>query len=98
MMPENRSTPRRSAKQEGRAILSNRSDLDCTIRDVSATGARLSFRTPTFLPRTFRLAFGSEEKRVTVVWQAGMFAGVRFQSPLASQMPKKRRALFWLSR
>jgi hypothetical protein len=70
-------------------------EVTCTIRDLSATGARLSFSHPTFLPRTFRLLFDEQDQRVTVRWQAGVMAGVRFQTPLRHLAPKKKRRWPW---
>lgn len=97
-MREDRKSPRAASKLEGKAVLSGRSDVPCRIRDLSATGARLSFRNPIILPRQFSLRFGEETHRATVVWQAGLFAGVRFQSPTRAYTPppKKRFALFGL--
>jgi hypothetical protein len=97
-MPDYRSAPRKDTKQTGTVVVSGRPEIDCTIRDLSASGARLSFRHPTFLPRTFRLKFGEHDQRVTVVWQGGLFAGVRFQSSIPGMPAKKKRSLFWLSR
>lgn len=97
-MPDYRRAPRKDTKQTGKLVLHGRPEIDCTIRDLSASGARLSFRHPIFLPRTFRLRFGVEDQRVTVIWQGGLFAGVRFQSPIASAAPRKKRSLSWLSR
>lgn len=97
-MREDRKSPRASSKLEGKALLSGRPDIPCTIRDLSATGARLSFRNPIILPRQFTLRFSAEDHRATVVWQAGLFAGVRFQAPTRAYTPppKKRFALFGL--
>ena len=58
-MPNQRKTPRSASKLEAKAVLSGRADVACTISDLSATGARLSFRHPTILPRQFNLRFGS---------------------------------------
>ena len=96
-MPEHRRSPRISSKQPGTALLSDRTVLECSIRDLSATGARLSFRHPTFLPKTFRLRFEDHDQKVTVMWQRGPTAGVRFQSPIRLAMPKKRRLFAWAS-
>jgi len=95
-MPNQRKTPRANSKLAAKAILSGRADVPCTIRDLSATGARLSFRNPTILPRVFNLQFASEDHRATVVWQAGLFAGVRFQAPTRAYVPQqKKRFSFW---
>jgi hypothetical protein len=96
-MSENRVAPRAHAKQPGRVII-GRTEVECTIRDVSATGARLSFRHPLFLPRMFRLRFDGRDHLVTVVWQGGLFAGVRFQTPDATLGPARRRFSFWKRR
>jgi hypothetical protein len=94
-MRDERKAPRSASKTQAVAMLASRSELECTIRDLSATGARLSFRHPTFLPKTFRLQFGAEDQRVTVIWQRGLFAGVRFQTPLRMPAPKKKKFLLW---
>ena len=95
-MRDNRKSPRKQSRLQGKAILSGRADVDCSIRDLNATGARLGFRYPTILPRIFNLRFGEEEQRVTVIWQAGIIAGVRFQKPTRAYVPeqKKRFAFF----
>jgi PilZ domain len=93
-MAEKRNAPRQFAKQQGKAIISGRSELTCTIRDLSALGARLKFMHPTFLPRQFRLVFDDSDQKVTVVWQAGVIAGVRFQTPLR-YLPKKKKKRTW---
>lgn len=97
-MSESRSAPRTSAKKLGTAIIGGRAEISCTIRDLSATGARLSFMHPTFLPRTFRLRFDQEDQRVTVMWQAGVLAGVRFQTPLRHLAPRRKRVWPWSRR
>jgi PilZ domain len=94
-MAEARNAPRAPAKQQGKAVISGRSEVKCTIRDLSALGARLSFMNPTFLPRQFRLQFDEQDQKVTVVWQAGVLAGVRFQQPLRHLPVQKKKAWFW---
>jgi hypothetical protein len=90
-MQEDRNAPRTATKTQGTAILGDQRRLDCAIRDLSATGAKLSFRQPTFLPKTFRLSFDSEDQRVSVVWQRGLHAGVRFQTPIRRVTPPKKK-------
>jgi hypothetical protein len=94
-MPEARRSQRRATSQRCVAVLGSRAEIECAIKDMSATGARLIFRHAAFLPKTFQLRFGAEERRVTVVWQRGLSAGVRFQEPVRMQAPKKRRLGFW---
>jgi hypothetical protein len=98
-MPDYRKSPRATAKQSALALVSGRAAVECTIRDMSSTGARLSFRHPIFLPRTFRLRFDTHDQLVTVVWQGALFAGVRFQSPIAGLAARPRRfSLFAMRR
>ena len=94
-MAEHRSAPRSATRETGKAIISGRAEVECTIRDISSTGARISFRQPTFLPRTFNLRLAAEgDQKVTVMWQGGVLAGVRFQNPLRTRAPAKRRSIF----
>src|SRR5689334_18534172 len=90
-MRDNRNAPRTTSKQPASAILGDRSEVECTLRDLSSTGARLAFRHPIFLPKAFRLKFGGYDERVSVVWQRGLYAGVRFQSPIRLAAPKKKK-------
>jgi hypothetical protein len=93
-MAESRNAPRSGTKHKGTAVVSGGSEIACTVRDVSATGARLSFQHPTFLPRTFRLKFDDTDQRVRVMWRRGLLAGVRFAAPIRAHVPQKRRSWF----
>jgi hypothetical protein len=94
-MREFRNTPRTSSKKHGAAFIGGQ-EIECSVRDLSASGARLIFRQPTFLPKTFRLRFDSEDQRVTVIWQRGLQAGVHFQAPIrAPAAARPRRLLTW---
>jgi len=81
-MPEARNAPRVTAKHQGIVHIHGRPEIACSIRNLSNTGAQLNFPHPTILPRAFQLKFDGNEQRVTVVWQSGRVAGVRFQMPL----------------
>ncbi len=94
-MSELRHAPRLPAKQRGKAFITGRSQVECVVRDVSSLGARLKFMNPTFLPRQFRLVFEGTDQKVTVIWQAGLIAGVRFQTPLRNLPAKKKRSWPW---
>ncbi len=95
-MSEDRIAPRSSTRQKGTAVVDGRTEINCTIRDLSATGARLSFQNPTILPRTFWLRFDDTEQQVTVRWRSGLYAGVRFAKPIHNGRRKeKRRAWIW---
>lgn len=94
-MPESRKAPRSGTRQKGTAVVNGATAIDCTIRDLSATGARLMFNHPTILPRAFRLQFAEHDQRVTLMWRRGLQAGVRFQAPIRTNLPQKRRGWFW---
>jgi hypothetical protein len=96
-MAESRTAQRVAAKNRGMAIIGGRTEIDCTIRDLSAHGARLSFLNPTILPRQFQLRFDGHSQRVTVVWQSGRLAGVKFQTPI-QHGDAKRKGLWPFSR
>jgi hypothetical protein len=56
---EKRESPRIRALKEGKAILSDWTAIDCTIRELGKGGARLKFGAPTKLPEEFRLLYVS---------------------------------------
>src|SRR5437763_3067486 len=74
---------RKRTLKTGKVILSDSASIDCVIREVSPTGARLVFGGPTVLPKLFRLLFvetGSVRPAI-LVWQKGLAAGVCFELP-----------------
>jgi hypothetical protein len=79
----------------GRVVIPGRPEIAVTIRDLSSLGARLSFMNPTILPRSFRLLFDDQDQKVTVIWQAGVLAGVRFQTPVRHLAAPKKRKWPW---
>ena len=82
---EHRSAHRRHVKQRAVAILKPGAEIDCTVLDTSETGARLSFRSRVILPKRFRiyLSAAAREIDVSVIWQKGTMAGVRYAERLA---------------
>lgn len=77
---ERRAAPRRRTLKSGRAIFNNKqSVLSCTVRDLSATGAKLRFATVMGIPETFELDMTDEPRRSChVVWRRGEDVGVVF--------------------
>ena len=77
---ERRGSPRRRTLKQARAVFGDRATIDCTIRDLSETGARLVFAAATQLPEYFSLLLVSAERRfdVRVVWRKGLAVGVCF--------------------
>lgn len=94
-MPELRNAPRAAAKMSGRVVIPGRPEIAVTVRDLSSLGARLGFNHPIILPRVFRLLFDDEDQKVTVIWQAGVLAGVRFQSPVRHLAAPKKKKWPW---
>ena len=82
-MKESRSAPRRRTLKGAKLILSSSTLIDCTVRDISATGARLELPGPTTLPHEFRLRVLNEpvDKPAELAWQRGLAAGIHFGSP-----------------
>lgn len=74
---------RKRTLKEARAILSDWTVIDCTIRDLSDAGARLVFGNAFELPQEFRLLTVSTNMIVPVrlLWQRGASVGVAFTGP-----------------
>jgi hypothetical protein len=54
--------------------------VDCTVRNLSPTGARLLVPTSVAIPDTFMLLEGGRSRPVSVVWRKDDLIGVRFAS------------------
>jgi hypothetical protein len=90
-MREDRIAERVPSKQQGTVHFTGRPDLSCTLRNLSNTGALLSFPNPVILPRVFDLTFDGQTMRSSVAWQSGRLAGVKFQTPLRGIGTAKKR-------
>ncbi len=82
-MDHDRSSHRRRTLKTGKVVLSDSTVLDCLIRDMSESGARLEFGGPVELPREFRLFVAAANCvfPAELAWQRGLAAGVRFSGP-----------------
>ena len=81
----NRTTRRQRVLKQGKMVLANNiTVVDCTIRDLSPTGARLLCGDPGVIPNEFRLVFIAERQMrdVKVVWRRPEELGVHFTSEL----------------
>ncbi len=78
MDSNNRVAGRRRMLKQGKVILTDWTVLDCIVRDISETGARLAFGGPTSLPKEVRLLVVSSNEMFPgeVAWQRGLNAGV----------------------
>jgi hypothetical protein len=81
-----RISPRRKISQIGKVYDCNDNFVvDCFVRDLSATGARLQLRQDVTLPNAFTLVLtedGGVRRRYDKVWQFSIVAGVRFAGKL----------------
>ncbi len=78
---DRRSSKRRRTVLKGRVVFNNRSSvLDCTVRDLSNTGAQLAFADVFALPPDFDLEVPSKSLQVQahLMWSRGKHHGVRF--------------------
>jgi hypothetical protein len=86
MTAEKRSAPRLRSFLKGKAIFNNRqSTLDCLVRDISATGARLEVSNAVLLPELFDLYVPQKDTtyRVRISWRAEGEIGVEFEHAAA---------------
>ena len=87
-----RIAPRRRVLKDGKIVmLNNWSVVDCCIRDVSDTGARICCRDPAAVPAAFRLLMLHTNviQDVEVVWRRDDMCGLRFTGPPRPAPPRK---------
>src|SRR3954464_7087296 len=81
-MYSGRKSPRRNVFQTGKVYTPDGMPLvECILRDISATGAKLELCDDMPLPKSFMLALtrdGSVRRPCETVWQLSIVAGVRF--------------------
>jgi hypothetical protein len=82
-MLERRSMPRRRVYLGGVLEMGDRSTLDCLIRDMTTSGARIHCDNTAILPQGVILEITQREQRVEarVVWRASDRCGVSFNAP-----------------
>ena len=92
-LPENRVARRQRVLKQGKMLLPNdMTGIDCTVRDISATGAKLLCGDPGAIPNEFRLVFTADRtmRSVKVVGRRPEEVGVHFTSK-----PVKAPLLKW---
>jgi hypothetical protein len=79
-MPQERKDQRSRTLKTGKILLEGGGVIDCVIRDLSESGARIRIATPTPLPQRFQLQTGAGGMIVSAElrWQRGVDAGLRF--------------------
>lgn len=77
---EHRTEQRRSVYRFGRIILSDRSEVNCIISCLSASGARILLDSAFSLPESVKLkmVLTGETRRARVAWQRDRAAGLSF--------------------
>ena len=78
---QRRASQRSRTLLEGHIIYNNRlSQMECTVRDLSETGARLVFAQPVKVPAEFELQIPNKKltRRAQVMWYDGQNHGVMF--------------------
>jgi hypothetical protein len=81
-MDNKRDRPRQRTLKSGKIVFAGGSfSIDCTIRNLSETGARLQVPTTVAIPDKFTLvdAHGGTRRDVTVAWRKDDLVGVRFE-------------------
>ncbi len=68
------------ALKGGSILFYNGAAFDCTVRNLSETGARLEVENPVGIPDTFKLTIKSKklERACRVIWRKAKEIGVRF--------------------
>jgi hypothetical protein len=78
-MVDYRKAPRRRILKSGMIAYGDQS-IECTVRNLSTTGASLEISTPLWLPARFTLVIPSDglRRRTRVAWRKGKRMGVAF--------------------
>ena len=88
-----RVAPRQRVLKQGKILLpNNMTVIDCTVRDLSETGAKLLCPDPGAIPNEFRLVTTADRtmRDVKVAWRRPDMVGVHFTSE-----PRKAPLLKW---
>jgi hypothetical protein len=89
---QRRVSPRSRTLLEGHIIYNNRlSRMECTVRDLSETGARIMFEQPVKVPAQFELQIPKRKlvRQAQVMWYDGQNHGVMFLDDEAGQSIRK---------
>ncbi len=87
---EQRRSPRKRTLLEARVVFNNRfSIIECTVRDMSATGAKIAFPRATPIPEEIELEIPKtgQSRRARVMWSDGKHHGLMFLDEVGSEVP-----------
>lgn len=81
-MDEHRTAPRRRFLKAGRISFGGGAAFDCTIRNLSETGAALEVGSPVDIPERFTLVIAADHLRLPcrIVWRKETRIGVHFET------------------
>ena len=89
-MDERRSVARTRVRRNAEVVVSYGpasavTKMQCTLQDLTSTGACLSLATTAHMPDTFELTFdgGRSRRPCRVMWRAGNRLGISFEKPRA---------------
>jgi hypothetical protein len=79
-MIEKRTVPRHKVLKRGTLAFGGGGGLDCTVRNISANGARIDIPNPAGLPKAFTLVIETDRfiRRCHAVWSSEQRIGVAF--------------------
>jgi hypothetical protein len=79
-MVEKRAAPRHRVLKRGTLAFSGGGGLDCTVRNISETGARIDIANPVGVPREFTLVIEADHfmRHCRAVWSSEQHIGVAF--------------------
>ncbi|WP_409363678.1 PilZ domain-containing protein [Bradyrhizobium canariense] len=78
-MENQRISPRRRIFKAGQIVFGS-SAIECSVRDISGHGARITVQSPLWFPETFVLSVPSEgiAKHCHIAWKRGGQIGIAF--------------------
>ena len=81
-MDEHRTAPRRRLLKSGRISFGGGAAIDCTIRNLSETGAALEVSSPVGIPERFTLVVDADHRHLPcrVIWRKETRIGVHFEA------------------
>lgn len=80
-LADNRISPRRRVIKGGKIIFNQRNSvIDCTVLNVSQTGALVSVAQITSVPDAFELRWEDKVRLCTIVWRKFNTFGVSFET------------------
>jgi hypothetical protein len=79
-MVERRTAPRHRVLKQGTLAFNGGGGADCTVRNISANGARIEIANPVGLPERFTLVIASDRfmRHCHAVWSENYRIGVAF--------------------